>query len=443
MSRYLEPCLAARQWRRGVSPSVLAAVAVVVVMVLAGWTRQQTDAAGPAGAITIGAVYPLSTGGSPAVDEYHGLLTAVRMVNAEGGVHERQIHIDLKDVTQNNAAGAVFALAHHDHVAAIIGSESSLIGVQAAAASQAANTIYLESGAVATMLTERGQPDVFRTVTTGQTLGRSAADFAAKTIAPRLHIAPHKLRVAVVYNNDVYGSSVAKAQIAESHRLGLDLVATYSYFYPGVDFHTLVRKLKRVHPDVVLVAAYVPDAIAFRKETVRQHLKVGAMIGTSSSFCMMAFAKPLQWEAVGLFAADKPDWTVNPKALLPAARMLRSRANSAYRRMYHADMDGPAIAGFVGGWVLLREAFPRAKQLTTLGLRNAFLSINLPDGSEINGAGVQFARSSAPDAGQNLRAVSVIWQWQHVEKALIVAPPTFARGRAKFIPLPPHIAHTS
>ena len=419
--------------------TVVAALAVVVLVALPGWA--------PAGSIVtakspivIGAVYPISEGGPPAIQEYDGFLTAVRMVNLMGGVDGRPVSIDLKDVNVNNAAGAVYSLAQRDHVTAIVGSESSLVGVQAAAASQAVHTIYLENGAVATMLTMRGQPDVFRTVTTGQTLGRSAADFAADTIAPRLHVAVRKLRVAVVYNDDIYGSSVANAQIAETRKLGMNLVGVFSYFYPGVHFPRLVARLKRDRPNVVLVASYVPDAIAFRRETVRQKLRVGAMIGTSSSFCMLQFARPLHWEAVGLFAADKPDWTVNPKALAQPARELRSKANGLYKARYHLDMSGPAVAGFVGGWVLLHEVLPRAQALTTSAIRKAFLSVNLPYGSEINGAGVFFARPTAPDAGQNERAVSVIWQWMRPEVAKIVSPPLFAEATARYIPLPLHIS---
>jgi len=415
----------------------MAAVSLLALFMLPGWS---SPAPRP---VIIGAVYPLSKGGPPATQEYDGFLTAVKLVDATGGIRGRPVRIDLKNVNANNVAGSVFRLARKDHVTAIVGSESSIVGIQAAAASQRVHTIYLENGAVATMLTMRGQSDVFRTVTTGQTLGRTSADFAAGTIAPRMHIPLRKLRVAVVYIDDVYGSSVAQAQIDQTRQLGMRLVGVFPYFYPGVDFQTLVAKLKRVRPNVVLVASYVPDAIAFRRETVRQNLKVDAMIGTSSSFCMLNFAKPLKWEAVGLFAADKPDWTVNPGALLPAARALRSRANNLYRHNYGANMTGPAVAGFVGGWVLLHDVLPRATSLTTAGIRRAFLAVNLPSGSEINGAGVYFARPSAPDAGQNLRAVSVVWQWQRVDSAIIVNPPGFAQGAPKYIPLPLHVSAKS
>lgn len=386
--------------------------------------------------ITLGALYPLQLG-APPVQEYHGLQTAVAMINARGGVKGRAVALTTDSVNRReNTPGAVTTLVRR-HVPVIIGSSESLIALPASEEAQAAGIIYWESGAVATMLTEPGHPDVFRTVTTGQTLGRAAADYAAHVVAPRLHMAPRAMRIAVVAVHDVYGQSVAAAQIAETRRLGMKLVRTDSYYYhPGLSFVPIVRSIKVVHPTVVLVAAYLQDAIAFRRETLRQHLRVGAMIGTSSSFCMPAFGRTLGRDAVGLFASDKPDIHINPRALSPAANHLRLAANAWYRRHFHADMTGPAVAGFVAGWVLLHDVLPHASSLTTAAIRRAALSVDLPRGSEINGAGIKFAGPGQPDEGQNLRATSVVWQWQRPGHAVVVYPAAYAMGRPRWIPLP-------
>jgi len=48
---------------------------------------------------------------------------------------------------------------------------------------------------------------------------------------------------------------------------------------------------------------------------------------------------------------------------------------------------------------------------------------------------VKFA--ATPEAmGQNIRAASVIWQWQGVRHSVTVYPPVFATGTPGFIPLP-------
>jgi hypothetical protein len=189
-------------------------------------------------------------------------------------------------------------------------------------------------------------------------------------------------------------------------------------------------------PDAVLVAGYVPDAIAFRRETLRQHVTPAAMIGTSSAFCMPAFGDPLGEKAVGLFASDKPDTSFDPAALRPAARHLLAQAKAAYAHTYQKPMTASAVAGFVAGWILFHDVLPHAASLAPSAIRKAALSVNLPYGSEINGAGVKFAGPGAPDEGQNLRAISVIWQWQRPGHAAIVYPPAYANAKPIRIPLP-------
>ncbi len=420
--------------------ALLTAVLLATAAVAGGLVRANgfsTSSDAKSKTISIGAIYPLSTGGGPARQEYDGFQTAVRLVNSQGGIHGRDIKVTLRNVRAGlDAPQAVLSLKKQ-HVVAIAGSEESVVGIPASEASNADGLIYWEDGAVATMLTQRGEPDVFRTVTTGQTLGRSGAQFAASVIAPRLHIPVHKLRVADVHVIDVYGSSVGDAQIAGAKALGMKVVKVLAY-YPGrVNWTHLVAELKASRPNVVLVSSYLDGAVKFTRETIRQHLQVGAMIGTSSSFCMLPFAKALGKGAIGLFASDKPDTSINPRALLPPARALRRRVAAMYKRFYGAAMTGPSVAGFVGGWVLLHNVLNHAAKYTTQGIRQAALRLDLPYGSEINGAGVRFAPPTAPDAGQNLRATSVIWQWQHPDKAVILWPHAYATGKPRFIPLPP------
>jgi branched-chain amino acid transport system substrate-binding protein len=99
-------------------------------------------------------------------------------------------------------------------------------------------------------------------------------------------------------------------------------------------------------------------------------------------------------------------------------------------------MTASAVAGFVAGWVLFHEVLPHARSLHPADVRKAALAVDLPYGSEINGAGVRFAGPAAPDAGQNLRAISVIWQWQRPGHAAVVYPASYATARPLRVPLP-------
>src|SRR5437588_7851707 len=128
---------------------------------------------------------------------------------------------------------------------------------------------------------------------------------------------------------------------AEARAVHLDLRGVFAYDPYHVSIASLVRRMKALRPDAVLVVSYVKDAIAFRVQALRQGLHPAVMIGTSSAFCMAAFGVPLGQRAVGLFASDKPDASFNRSALRPAARSLLARATAAYRRRFGATMTAP------------------------------------------------------------------------------------------------------
>jgi branched-chain amino acid transport system substrate-binding protein len=391
---------------------------------------------GPA-PMRIGAIYPLSgPQGAGGQEEYHGLQIAAKLVNAAGGVHGRPITFVTANAPSADAAPAAVDSLKRQGVSIVAGSYGSTISIPASAEAQRQNLIFWESGAVATMITEHGYPNVFRTVTTGNSLGRAAARYAATVISPRLRLTPSKLRTVVVYVNDVYGSSVGKAMADQARAQGFNIRGVLTYDPYHMNMPALIGRMKLLRPDVVLVAAYVQDAITLRREVLRQGVHPAAMVGTSSAFCMHAFGDTLGQKALGLFASDKPDATFSANALLPSARALRTRATQAYQRAYGVPMTASAVAGFVAGWTLFHNVLPHARSEAPADVRRAALAVNLPNGSEINGAGIRFAGPGAPDEGQNLRAISVIWQWQTPGHEVVVYPASYATAHPLWIPLP-------
>jgi branched-chain amino acid transport system substrate-binding protein len=190
---------------------------------------------------------------------------------------------------------------------------------------------------------------------------------------------------------------------------------------------SVVRRIAAARPDVLFVVAYLDDGVALRREQVRQHLSMLASIGTSSSYCMPAFGALLGKDALGLFASDKPDTHgINPNGLGPAARALLSRADGAYRAAYGASMSAAALAGFSGAWALFHWVLPRAGTLDPAGVAAAARTTSVARGDLPNGSGIQFGPPGGPDAGANLRAASVIWEWTSVGHRQVTWPPQFA-----------------
>jgi branched-chain amino acid transport system substrate-binding protein len=272
----------------------------------------------------------------------------------------------------------------------------------------------------------------------GAVLGRNAIAFVADHDAPLLGVDPTRLRYAVVLVDDAYGWAVAQGALDELSARGYTLAARLSYDPHDVDMRELVGKLAASRPDVLFVSAYLEDAVAMRREIVAQDLDLMAGIGTSSSYCMPAFGAELGRDAVGLFASDKPDAAaLDPSGLTPAARELLASAQSAYAERFGGPMSAAALAGFSAAWAFLHDVLPDAADLSPSSVASAANALDLPEGSLPNGSGVRFGDAGSVTAGANLRAASVIWQWNAPGERAVVWPPRYATSAIEAIdPLP-------
>ena len=389
--------------------------------------------------IRVGAIYPLSGSQGPGgVDEYRGVNLAADLVNEDGGVQGRRIELVPVDVSGSDAAAAAVDDLAGRGVRFVLGSYGSEISQPAAAEAARKGLLFWETGAVSSMPGPSGGRYFFRVAPSGALLGSSAVAFVAKRLAPLLNRPETSLRFAVANVDDIYGSQVALGAVREIGVLGLPLAGRFSYDLAGFDPAKVVRDIARAKPDVLFVSAYLQDAVKLRKEMVRQRLHLVASIGTSSSYCMPMFGQMLGAAAVGLFASDKPDSdALNPEGLTPSGRALLARARAEYRDRYHREMSAPALAGFSAAWAMFHSVMPVAGTLTPASVAEAALRARVPQGGLPNGSGLQFAGPGAADAGANLRAVSVIWEWTGMDRREVVWPPGFATTPIAPIPIQP------
>jgi branched-chain amino acid transport system substrate-binding protein len=378
--------------------------------------------------VRVGAIYPLSgTQGIGGIDEFRGVQVAAELVNADGGVGGRPVVLDQVDVPEADAApGAIKALADRG-VDLVLGSYGSTISSPAAAAAAGHGSLFWETGAVGKLAGPGGGDLVFRVAPTGGLLGRGAIRFVGDQLAPKLGRPASSLRFAIASVDDVYGHAVADGARAELRDRGLKAVADIAYDPRQYDPAKVVARIAAARPDILFVVAYLEDGVALRREQVRQHLSLLASIGTSSSYCMPAFGALLGRDAVGLFASDKPDTHgINPNGLAPDARDLLARADAAYREANGHSMSAAALAGFSGAWALFRHVLPESSSMAPADVAAAARRARIPAGGLPNGSGLEFAPPGGVDAGANLRAASVIWEWTKVNRRDVTWPPQFA-----------------
>ena len=407
----------------------------IALVLLAGACAAGARSGGP---IVLGAVYP--TGGSQGpggIDEFRGAQLAAEYVNARGGVLGRQVQLRLQPADSSDQAGRAVNVFKGTDVPVILGSYGSTISKPASEAAVALGKVFWETGAVGLLdANVRRSELVFRFPPSGGSLGTAAVKFSNDLLLPKLHHVPANTKFGVVYVNDVYGQAVSDGMVSEIKALHLPLAGTFPYDVQTVKYPDLVRRIKTAGVQDLLVVAYLDDGVALRKEMVKQKVPLFASIGTSSSYCMPGFGKMLDEAAVGLYASDKPDGDVlNPARLSPDGAAALVWARMTFAERFHQPMTAAALTGFSGTFALLKYVLPNAPSMKPVAISAAARAVNLPLGTLPNGSGLQFAPKGSVNAGDNLRAASVIWEWVKEYTRAVVWPPQFATSRIKALPI--------
>jgi branched-chain amino acid transport system substrate-binding protein len=256
-----------------------------------------------------------------------------------------------------------------------------------------------------------------------------------------LHTTAAAVRAFLVVVDDDYGHSVADGVRRGAAATGLDIAGQVEYSAGAPDWRYVLDQVRAARPQVLVLVSHIPDGVAFRRAMLAAHLHVDALVGSTMAQCIPDFGAQLGPDAVGVFASDRPTQGFNPSALDAQARAVYDRFAASWRASTGRAPDEEGIAGFTAAWALFHDVLPSAAThagaMTATAIADAARAVDLPAGSLPNGAGLRF--SASPDRlGQNERAAAVIWQWQGVQRSVVVWPAVFAAGAvdARLVPLP-------
>jgi branched-chain amino acid transport system substrate-binding protein len=201
----------------------------------------------------------------------------------------------------------------------------------------------------------------------------------------------------------------------------------------------LVQKLKDVKPDVLIVISFINDTVLLHRKAKELDFYVSAVIGVSAGHSVPDLKDSLGTAVDGMFVSDLPV-LVNPNALQPEIAAVAVEFDKRYDKILHRVPAGHAVASFAALWTLFKDVLPKAKSMDPEDVRAAALSMDLPDGSLINGSGLKFSNFDLPqdpkDAGQNIRSTIGVWQWQNLG-ARQTYPENLATNEITMVPLPP------
>jgi len=385
--------------------------------------------------IRIGALFPFT--GPLALlghESFNGATIAADMVNEKGGIWGKKIEWVKGDaVDPKKGMTECERLISVEGLKLIFGTYSSSLSYAASVVAERNKVIYWEEGAIADPITERGFKYLFRTLPRASQFGIMAADFAKEVVATKLGIDPKKMKVAIMFEDTLYGTTVGSSAAKRAMELGMKVVVTDSYSHKAVDLSPIVMRFKANAPDVIIATSYLEDGLLFWRQAKDGDLNVKAFIGTGACHGMPDWAKTFGSEANYIFNIDPPIG-INPDVLSPKMREVLKEFQERFNKKFGHLPATHASLGFVGAQVLFEEVLPRAGSLDPEAIREAALKVDIPKGGTICGFGVKFAPPAHPAAGQNLLALPALMQWQE-QKMHVVYPVDFAI-RKPLLPMP-------
>lgn len=224
----------------------------------------------PAGPIRIGIVAPIS-GSLARFGQAHlqGYDIALQEINAGGGVLGRPLKLIFEDdgSTPQAAAAAVEKLATEDQIPLIVGAYSSSATLLAAGMAERHQIPLIIPTAAADEITRQGYRWIFRIAAPSQVYTETILDFMEQVHSPE--------RLAIVFENTGFGTSVAEAAESQARARDVNVVAYRAYQTcpepcregGSADFSHLLEEVKAAQPDAVLFVSYLDDAVALMKQS--------------------------------------------------------------------------------------------------------------------------------------------------------------------------------
>src|SRR5437588_5826737 len=373
--------------------------------------------------IKIGFIYdvtgPFAGGGSEPAQL--GTKAAVDLFNEKGGVEGYRINAIFADAQSkvDVAINEMTRLLDQEKVDLIMGVYSSAQCVPLVQQIDAGKKFLWLNVCVATaVFKDRQLSYVFRPQAHSDQFGAASCDYINYYAQSKFGIAPKNMKIAIIYEDGPYGAGVAASNESQCRKHGMNIVLKEGYSATAPDLSSLVTKLKRARPDVLLHTGYNPDITLFLRQSKEQGFKVKAIIGHGAGHSQIDKLRQSFGEDVNYFHSIDPaaSQLLDPKTLKPGIWDLTQQMVKRYQAVKGPGELPPHVSmGFNNTWILLNDVLPRAINqyggFDSESLRKAALETDIPVGGTMQGYGVKFYPPGHPLAGQNERAFPIVMQY--------------------------------
>lgn len=206
-------------------------------------------------------------------------------------------------------------------------------------------------------------------------------------------------RIAIVYENTLWGIDTAKVIREYAPTLGFRIVLEIPYSAGTTDVSSEVLKLKATPHDVLMQASYLADAILFTKTFKELGYWPKLWVANDAGHIHPEYVRILGKDADYVFSRDV--FCADLGAKKPSIK----EANDKFRARYGYDMDGTMARAYTAA-LLLVDVLERAGSLKPEAIRKALIETDWPEAiTPMPWTGIKF-----DEKGQNIKGAGIIIQ---------------------------------
>lgn len=350
-----------------------------------------------------------------------GTKIAIDMINERGGVEGHMIDPIYADAQSKVevAINEAERLLNQENVDLLLGLYSSGQCVPLAAKVDAQKKFMWANICVSSaVFKDRDLKYVFRPQVHSDQYGLTSPDFIAHYAKSKLGKDVKDVRVAIIHEDGPYGAGIAAGNEIGAKQHGMNIVLKEGYAATAPDLSSLVTKLKRARPDVILHTGYNPDITLLLRQGRELGLKFKALIGHGAGYAQIdKLTATFGGDVNYIFNVDPvAAQLLDPKTLAPGLGDLTAEMVKRYKAEKGVqEVPAHVSMGFNHTWVFLTDVLPRAIKeyggYDPESLRKAALDTDIPVGGTIQGYGVKFFPPGTPMSGQNERSSPVVMQY--------------------------------
>jgi branched-chain amino acid transport system substrate-binding protein len=227
-------------------------------------------------------------------------------------------------------------------------------------------------------------------------------------------------KLGIVHENSLWGQEFSEYGEQYAQECGYQIVESISYSSDTTNVTSEVQRLEDAHPDVVMQASYVNDAILYMQTFKQMKFNPDAILADDGGFIEPEFLNTLGED--GDYILTRATWSKD----LAEAKPLVGTVNQMFRERYGTDMNGNSARAFTG-MLVLADAINRAGSTAPGAIHEALLETNIPgDKLIMPWGGVRFDRETHQNTlGKGIICQIIdeeyytVWPWNLATRELV------------------------